>query len=516
MARYKEYDYRQGKFIPISFDKQILPGTFEYTLNYLIDNELDLSVFDARYTNDDTGAPAYDPAILLKIILYAYSRGITSSRHIEQCCKENIVFMALSADTSPHFTTIADFISTLGAEIITLFLEVLLVCDELNLIGKELFAIDGVKLPSNASKEWSGTKEDLTKKKEKMEKVIRQMITRHRQTDKIEQNNDVTKQEEKYVATLKQNVKKIRTWLKENDDKPGKKDKPIKSNITDNESATMKTSHGVVQGYDGVAVVDNKHQIIVHAEAFGAPQEHALLQPMVEGTRDNLAVIGTPDVFDKTKLTADSGFHSEANMQLLMGQGIDAYVADTQFRKRDPRFVDRDRYKERFRKEQAAFHGTTTAYTTRYFTMSEDKSHCICPAGKRLHRNGGNVVVNHKRVAIKFRGNKTDCPPCALREKCLRYPDRTETRQVYFFQERAPYLPETFTEKMKRKIDSVKGRPIYNKRFPTAEPVFANICSTLRLDRFTLRGKRKVNSQWLLYCIVHNLLKVHRYGYGYA
>ena len=101
MARYKEYDYRQGKFIPISFDKQILPGTFEYTLNYLIDQELDLSILDDRYCNDDPGAPAYDPAILLKIILYAYSRGITSSRKIEQCCKENIIFMALSCDTSP-------------------------------------------------------------------------------------------------------------------------------------------------------------------------------------------------------------------------------------------------------------------------------------------------------------------------------------------------------------------------------------------------------------------------------
>ena len=223
-----------------------------------------------------------------------------------------------------------------------------------------------------------------------MEKVIRQMIARHKETDGTEQNNDVTKQEEQYVATLKQNVKKIRTWLKEDNDKPGKTGKPIKSNITDNESATMKTSHGVVQGYDGVAVVDNKHQIIVHAEAFGAPQEHELLQPMVEGTRQNL---GT-DVFKRTKLTADSGFHSEANMQRLMEQGIDAYVADSQFRKRDPRFLAQDRFKERTRKEYAAAHGTTTAYTVRYFTLSDDKTQCICPAGKRLRPNGSNVTVN--------------------------------------------------------------------------------------------------------------------------
>jgi hypothetical protein len=196
MARYKDYDYSQGKFIPIHFDRQILPGTFEYSLHYLIDNEIDLSIFDTRYRNDETGAPAYDPAILLKIILYAYSRGITSSRKIEQCCRENVIFMALSADTQPHFT------------------------------------------------------------------------------------------------------------------------------------------------------------------------------------------------------------------------------------------------------------------------MSEDKTHCICPAGKRLYRNGGNVIVNGNQ-AVKFRGRKTDCRVCEFREKCLRHPERTEERQVYFFVGRSDGAPETFTQKMKRKIDSLRGRLIY-------------------------------------------------------
>ena len=191
MARYKEFDYSQGKFIPIHFDKQILPGTFEYSLHYLIDNEIDLSLFDTRYRNDEMGAPAYDPAILLKIILYAYSRGITSSRKIAQCCQENIIFMALSADTRPHFTTVSDFISTSGQEIIHLFLEILLICDEMGLIGKEMFAVDGCKLPSNASKEWSGTKGELEKKREKMEKAIRQIVKRHREVDVREADRGV-------------------------------------------------------------------------------------------------------------------------------------------------------------------------------------------------------------------------------------------------------------------------------------------------------------------------------------
>ncbi|WP_163341205.1 transposase [Desulfopila sp. IMCC35008] len=157
MAKYKPYSYAQGMFIPVVFKEQIQKGTFEYTMNCLVDNELDLSIFDARFNNDETDAPAYDPRILLKIILLAYSRGITSSRSIAECCEKNVLFMALSANSRPHFTTIASFISSMDKEVVALFLQVLLVCDQQNLIGREMFAIDGCKLPSNASKEWSGT-----------------------------------------------------------------------------------------------------------------------------------------------------------------------------------------------------------------------------------------------------------------------------------------------------------------------------------------------------------------------
>jgi Transposase DDE domain len=85
---------------------------------------------------------------------------------------------------------------------------------------------------------------------------------------------------------------------------------------------------------------------------------------------------------------------------------------------------------------------------------------------------------------------------------------------VYFLTGESKQAPETFTAKMKRKIDSVEGRLIYNRRLGTAEPVFANIRAAVGLDRFSMRGKRKVNTQWLLFCTVHNLLKVHRYGSG--
>jgi len=93
MAKYKPYSYAQGAFIPVHFKHQIQPGTFEFTLSRLIDTELDLSIFDSRFKNDENGAPAYDPRLLLKVVLFAYSRGITSSRKIAKACEENVVFM---------------------------------------------------------------------------------------------------------------------------------------------------------------------------------------------------------------------------------------------------------------------------------------------------------------------------------------------------------------------------------------------------------------------------------------
>lgn len=136
MARYKPVDSHLSKLLPVKFSEQILPGTFEYALNWLVDHEMDLSVFDGRYRNDEVGASAYHPAVLLKVVLLGYARGLTSSRDIERACRENVVFMALSGDTQPHFTTIASFVAKLPAEITSVFRDVLLICDEQGLIGK--------------------------------------------------------------------------------------------------------------------------------------------------------------------------------------------------------------------------------------------------------------------------------------------------------------------------------------------------------------------------------------------
>jgi transposase len=103
----------------------------------LLDSELDLAAFDARYCNDTSGAPAYEPRVLLKAILFGYSRGLVSIRAIERVCRENVVFIALTRDAVPHFTTLAGFLRAAGEQIPALFAQVLYLCDRQGLIGRD-------------------------------------------------------------------------------------------------------------------------------------------------------------------------------------------------------------------------------------------------------------------------------------------------------------------------------------------------------------------------------------------
>ena len=183
MARFKFTDNSQGLFLTVNLSEQLLPGTFEWALDYLI-GKMDLSLFEQNYHNDEMGATAYSPRALLKIICNCYSTGILSSRRMEKAGKTNMAVKALAEDSEPDHDTIATFISTNKAAVAGLFTQVVMQCDELELITGEMFALDGCKLPSNASKEWSGTIAGLKKKKEKLEKHISRLLLRHRELDK--------------------------------------------------------------------------------------------------------------------------------------------------------------------------------------------------------------------------------------------------------------------------------------------------------------------------------------------
>ncbi|MEX0603264.1 MAG: transposase [Marinobacter sp.] len=358
---------------------------------------------------------------------------------MQWCCETNIIFKALSCDTVPHFTTLAKFVSSHADEIEELFEQVLLVCHEQGLLGNELFAIDGCKMSSNAAKEWSGTFKELGEKRDKLRRLIRHHLKEHYERDEAEteaeRERDIRRA--KSILSLDESMQKVDRFLKTNSPRMGrgKRSKEVKSNITDNESAKMTTSKGTIQGYNGVATVDKKRQ-------------------------------------------------------------INGYVPDNRFRSRDPKFQNqKDKYGKRH--QDLPDTGWKKTIPASEFHFDPVVMNCICPAGQPLHYEGTRTDQNGVPRA-HFQGRLLQCRHCPKKHQCMQNPDsanhrKGKGRQVSYTLElkRGP----TYTDWMKQRVDSRQGKEIYSHRMSVVEPVFGNIGTAKRLNRFSLRGKKKVQGQ---------------------
>jgi transposase len=500
MAKYKPSNENQMIMLPVSLQDQLVPGTLEHTINRLVDENVNLSVFDERYKNDETGAAAIHPKILLKVILLAYAKGMISSRQIERACHENIIFIALSYGYAPDHSTIASFISSMQNEISSIFSDILFVCDELELLGGTHFSLDGVKLSANVAKEWSGTIEELKHKRDKLKEKLARVMEEHAQADKHPQVE--IERQQKRERRFQVQVERLNDFLKDHEPKIGSGGKEIQSNAVDNESAKMTTSHGVVQGYNAQALVDSKHQVILAAQAF-ASQDHENLKPMLDDAKKNVVAIGkAPDYFEGKELTADTNYHSLDNLKVCQDEKIDAYIPDIQFRQRDPRFADQERFKDKKKAD-----AKSSPFSAADFTYAESKRVYLCPNGKELKCHAHNQVNRHRTYDV-YHARAEDCATCPLRSRCL---SKSDTSRRYLSIQVDTGQPNLI-DLMKAKIDSEQGKKIYARRLGIVEPVFANICVHKHMDRFTLRSKRKVDVQWTLFALVHNIGKIHVFG----
>jgi transposase len=503
MAKYKHYDYSQSVLIPVSLENQLIPGTLEFAIHTLVETRMDMSIFEKRYNNDETGRLAYDPKILLKVVLLGYSRGLISSRKIEQACQENVTFMALCCGYQPDHSTIAAFVSSMKDEISPLFRDILLVCEEEGLLGGTFFALDGYRVSSNASMGSSGKISDFKKKKERIEKRVIELLEEQMDEDKKDDEDgnkrpSGTSNRKKQIERLQKQADRIKNFLKENGPKIGKQGREIQSNITDNESCKMFSSHGSIQGYNAQALVDSKNQVIIHGETFGDAQDHFLVTPMLDGAKDNIQATGKGEDYFKGKiLTADSNYHDPNNLKKCEEEKLDAYIPDKRFRKRDPRL----------NKEKVQIRRKVGRFNLKEFLYNKDKDEYHCPNGKVLKLRVKKAVVDGV-IYKRYGSDMADCTGCELKLKCMMNA-KGKCRNLNV---PTGHVPGNLSKAMADKIDSEKGRKIYPQRIAIVEPVFANIGTQKGMDHFTLRRKIKVNIQWLLYCIVHNIGKIAAYG----
>lgn len=513
MARYIRIDPDQMEMVPVKLSEQIVPGTLEHTIHYVVTERLDMRAFDQEYKNDEKGRPAYDPRTLLKVVLLGYSRGLLSSRKIEKACSENITFMAIAYGQCPDHSTIADFVSGMGKErIAQLFSQVLLVCEEEGLLGGTHFSMDGYRLTTNASKEWSGTHANLRKKKEKLEELVRESVGAHIDNDKGGQGAPPPKGGKKTrEEKLRRKAEKIEKFLAQEEPRKGHTGKEVQSNVTDNESAKMKTSKGMVQGYNANAMVDSANQVVVHAEAFGEGTDCAAAGPMLEGTAANLETWEGGTKLEGAVVTADTNYFSGRNLEACEKAGVNAYIPDQYFRSRNPAFDDAGRHRRPIGKHKKPKKDKRETFGPEEFWEDEETGHLVCPAGYLMQLNGQRNTTAKGYVTTTYRAPADACPNCRLKEQCLRNPGQRTPRQVRIFHD--PPEP-SLAAQMKDKIDTPEGRKLYSQRLGNVEPVFANIGAHKGMGRSTLRGKDKVNIQWKLYCLVHNLGKIARNQQG--
>jgi len=489
MAHYKETEKGQGLFLTINLSEQLIPGTYEYTLTRLIDNKLDLSIFDRKYNNDYNGAAAIEPRILLKIILYCYSLGVISSRKIAKMCKANMIVKALAEDIEPHYTTISNFVSGMSEEIEEIFGQVLLVCDGMGLIKGKMFAIDGCRLSSNVSKEWSGTKTELKEKYENLKKICKRIIEKHMKNDSL--GSEEREADRKKLARLEKKEARILDFLETHDERKGASGEVIKSNVTDNESGKIKGPHGVIQGYNGIAVGDSKNQIIVAAEAYGSVSEGQFFSEMLEKTERSMRAIKGENPLKGTVILGDNGYFSEDNLQEAKKKEMEAIIPDEQYRNRDEQLKDGERRSGKERLD------------ARHFKYEKKGNYYICPNGKIL-KYKGKVKLN-RNEGNKYESSAIDCNGCQYKDKCLHSKKKEKKYRTLYIS--VLKYEENLSQKMREKIDTPKYKKLYSRRLQIIEPVFADITYCKGITRFTLRGQKKVSIQWMLYCMVHNIGK---------
>jgi len=466
MKIFKEYRQDQSFLLPPSLD-EFVPEDHEVRIISDVVDTLDSSLLLGQY--EGGGAPAYHPAMMLKVIIYAYSLGIYSSRRIAQELKTDTAFMFLSGLQAPDFRTICLFRSQNASILPDLFVEVVRLCASLGMVGLGHIAFDGTKLKANAALRQSRDRDSLEKEIERIKEQVRQMVEASTRIDESEEQAHPDGDGSEMAKELWEKEYRLKRLNEARETLEREKLKRV--NITDPESRLMQDSRRVIQpSYNGQIAVDEKEQIIVATDITQETTDHHELIKMVEAVEQNLGTL-------PQEASADAGYSSYENLEYTQQRGLDAYIPDDFF----VVLEKKDESEKRYHKSN--------------FQYDQMRDMYICPEGQNLKRYQ-EMKRKGKPPLIIYRGKF--CKGCAVKEECTKGPARRITRDGR----------ESLVEAMREKLRSEEGRKIYKKRLYTVEPVIGNMKWNRRRIMMSLRGLEKVRGEFSLMCLVHNVKKV--------
>jgi transposase len=375
----------QGVLFPPTFQELVPAGHLVHFVRRLVVEDLDLSAIYAKHT-ERKGQPPYDPRLMTALLLYCYSRGIYTSRRIEQSCEERLDVRALVGNEHPDHSTIAKFRKDHRDALSGLFVQVLALCREAGMVKLGHVSLDGTKVKANASRHSAMSYKRLLEAEPELARVVREWLESAREGDEADDlefgdlRGDEVPEHVQAAARKLAKVRAARERLeaeaqaeaervaaeraakeKERGGKlagrppkalDGVPDDKAQSNFTDPESRIMKTKDGYDQAYTAHAAVDAEDQVIVSQDVTARQNDGPELESMVDQIETNVGE--RPD-----QLSADAGSCSEANLAALEDRGIDGYVAAGATERGDRAAEARHAERDGRRREEAgaAHHG---------------------------------------------------------------------------------------------------------------------------------------------------------------
>jgi len=473
-------EFNQSQLFPSNiFD--LLADDHECYLYSDIFQQLDTSSVESHYKL--IGQNAYHPRQIISILIYAYSRGVFSSREIERRCNEDLSFMFIAQMNCPNFRVLSDFRKNNSAFFHDCFKQTVQLAIELKLASLGHISLDGSKFQANSSKHKAMSYGRLKEKEQALSQEIDDLIEKASRCDDEEdqaykdQTGYEIPEDLKYKKARLKQIKEAKVALEEREDalNPGKLIADKKQiSFADKDARIMGKKGNFDYQYNAQISVDEDHQIIVGQHLSQKANDKQEIEPALIAVEETTGTL-------PNKLSADNGYMSGDNLQALQESPVDPYIATNKGEKNHK--LELDETERKLVKADFDYDEATDTFT--------------CPGQQKL-----GVVSQGKDGSRTYQGDIKVCNDCPYKSRCCQS-TKGEARTINTDDK------EALRQQMNNKMEEEESKAIYKQRKVIVEPVFGQIKNT-GFRGFSVRGKEKAAGEFSLVCAVHNLKKISK------
>jgi transposase len=460
MPRFKQMpqDPSQMWLLPPSLDEMIGKDDEARVLSEVMD-QLDWSILESTYK--ERGTPAYPPKALTKVLVFAYSKGIRSSRKIEELLENDLRYMWLAGGLKPDFHTIARFRKDKFDSLCKLFVDSVRLCKSLGLVNLNIVAFDGTKVGANASKKSLYDQKRLNKELEQVREILRE-------ADDVDDQEDAELGDRngREIPESLRDAKNRKRALEELKKKLDQSNSKLMSS-SDTDCRLMKTRDGFKTAFNVQAAVDSERQVVVGMKVTGSENDHGQLAEMLSEVEKNCGM-------SAVMALADTGYCDEPTLMAIEEMGQEALIALGKRPSADK---------------------ADDLFASRNFLADPERDVLICPAGRELSFSVESQCGSGRYRVYSAHG----CASCSFWSQCVKS-GRGSRRVSVSCNERARH-------RMREKLSREGCKTLYGLRSQVIEPVFGQIKHDRGFRKFLLRGLNGATAEMSLVFLVHNLLK---------